>query len=571
MGELFGGGSSRQAGTEDLELYEQLRRQQAHHIVPVLQQRDNPHEYLFVALFDGTGQDVNNPKQLSTNIGQLSEQATALAKDPANRFGFGYVPGIGTQRNPITRLTDQAFAYSWDERIEDMYEELADQTARWRQQDPQAKISLVEVGYSRGAVLVPGFARLVDQYGIVEPDDLSFGRDAHGNITVVSPHPPLVAPGQVAQAMGLFDPVGTNLPANYDARRSPSVLSGLSLLADHEQRKLFPHQTIMEAQLSPDQRFLGAPVPGGHSNVGGGNPQAGLEALAFNRMTDYLNALSDEPLFEPRPLPTDPAQYTIYQVDSATAVWGARLDKDGQRDLQQELANCKVVDPCRDGEPVNEALAQQFQWRAMTPTTGQRPPLMPDAVVAPVQDIAPVSSAQRQVDALTARYLQALLAGDEAGMRESSLALLDSEVGQQMVAVAVQELADHQRQLPGRDAPLFVQATGQLQRMGPQPTIYSDQADLERVAGVIALEATRQGMDSIDTIRILDNGHLQATWTDPRFSFNMRVVEVDPLVAGMRPLEESFLQREQESQRQMQAQQEQELERQMSTSRGMSR
>ncbi|WP_057657051.1 T6SS phospholipase effector Tle1-like catalytic domain-containing protein [Pseudoxanthomonas dokdonensis] len=572
MGDVFSGGSHRQAGTDDLELYEQLRRQQRHLLVPLLQRHDHPHEYLFFALFDGTGQDVNNPKQLPTNIGHLSVQADQLELDPRSRVSSHYIAGIGTQRNPLVRLTDKAFAYSWDEKIEAMYRQLADQTAEWQRLDKEAKVSVVEVGYSRGAVLVPGFARLVDEYGIADPDGLSFGRDALGNITVVSPHPPLLEPGQVAQAFGLFDPVATNLPANYDARRPSSVVSGLSLLADHEQRMFFAHQTIMEAQLTPDQRFLGAPLAGGHSNIGGGNAQAGLESLAFNRMSDYLNALSDRPLFQPRPLPADPGQYTIYQVEGATAVWGARLDRDGERDLQQELANCKVVDLCRGGEPVDLALAQQFEWRTMTPTAGQKPPPMPDAVASAVEEMVPVSAAQQQADALTDRYLRALMAGDEAGMRESSIALFDSEPGQQWMADSRREMAGQQQQLASRDAPLFAQAMTKLQQLGPQPTVYTDLADMQRVAGVIALEATRKGMPAIDDIQLRDNGHLQISRSHPHRDMLTHLIEVDPIVAGMRPLQESFQQREQEVQQQIQAQQQLELEQQqISTARGLSR
>ena len=61
-----------------------------------------------------------------------------------------------------------------------------------------------------------------DHMGIIP---LYTGRDEHGNITVESPHPPLIAPGQVAQSLALMDPVGTNLPRNYDARPPASVLA----------------------------------------------------------------------------------------------------------------------------------------------------------------------------------------------------------------------------------------------------------------------------------------------------------------------------------------------------------
>src|SRR5262249_44618474 len=157
--------------------------------------------------------------------------------------------GIGTQKNPLTRAVDGAFPYTWDDKIRQVYWDLADQTKRWKDQDPHAQVRVVGVGYSRGAVLVPGLARLVDEFGIVHPDGLEFGRDTHGNLTVRSSRT-LVPPGEVAQAVGLFDPVGTNLPKNYDARLPKSVLSGFSQLARDEQRELFPHQTILDPDWS---------------------------------------------------------------------------------------------------------------------------------------------------------------------------------------------------------------------------------------------------------------------------------------------------------------------------------
>lgn len=365
MGELFEKGNSRPATEQDLELYEQARTLQSRQETPILQRINGPHEYLFLALFDGTGQDAGNPSQLKTNVGLLYDQAKRLANDPMERVGYAYVEGIGTQNHPLKRAIDGLSPYTWDDKIERAYRELATQAKEWKEQDPDASVRVAGVGYSRGAVLSAGLARLVDQYGIADPEELHFGRDARGNIAVESPRPPLVPPGQTAQAVGLFDPVATGMPANYDARMPPSVISGYSMLAANEQRVVFPHQSIIDAELSPDHRFLRVPVPGGHSNVGGGNREQGLETLAFNSMADYLNGLRDRPLFEYRPLPADRAVYSVYQARGVTAVPG--LDGDGVRNLREELANCRIVDPCRDAEVVDETLARRFEYRRLQP------------------------------------------------------------------------------------------------------------------------------------------------------------------------------------------------------------
>ena len=392
MGELTRSGEVRSATEKDLSLFARAQDLQAQQRVPVLRHADNPHEYLFIALLDGTGQDADNPKQLETNVGHLYRQSEGLARDPRNRLGYVYVEGIGTQHNPFAQWPDKLAALSWDDKIEKAYLALSKQTRTWQQQDPEALIRVAEVGYSRGAVLAPGLARLVDQYGIADLEELSFGRDAQGNITVESPHPPLVAPGQTAQAMALLDPVATSFPRNYDARSAPSVISAVALAADHERRAAFPHQTILEPGLSQDRRFVNLLVPGGHSNVGGGNDDPGLETGAFNMTVDYLNGLSDRPLFRYRELPKDPALYTVYQARGPTAVPG--MDEDGLRNLRPDLANCKIVDPCRGAEPMDQALAAQFEYRTLSirapvPTSAQLQ-LQPNA--EPVRHASPGGS-----------------------------------------------------------------------------------------------------------------------------------------------------------------------------------
>lgn len=363
MGEWTKEGEFRPVTAEDLAVQERAQSMQTLHQVPVLQQSDNRHEYMYFALFDGTGQDLNDPEHLPTNVGLLAKQAELLARNPSNRIGSAYVEGIGTQKNFVSEWIDKGTAYTWDEKLEQGYVELARQTKQWKEQDPEAQVRVVGVGYSRGAVLSAGLARMVDKYGIADPEGLSFGRDANGNIAVQSDRPPLMAPGTVAQALGLYDPVATSFPRGYDARTPPSSISALALAARDEDRVDFAHQAILQPGLSDDRRSANLLVPGGHSNVGGGNRDVGLEAMSFNTMADYLNALRDRPLFEYRPLPEDPSQYTVFQARGPSAFRG--MDQDALRDVRTELANCKVVDPCRDREPMDQALAAQFEYRAV--------------------------------------------------------------------------------------------------------------------------------------------------------------------------------------------------------------
>ncbi len=266
-----------------------------------------------------------------------------------------------------------------------MYTLLVDTAAEWKEKNPDAEVRVIGVGYSRGAVLVPGFTRLVDTYGIAaDSEELRFGRDRHGAITVETELPRLAEPGTVAQAVGLFDPVATGMPRHYDARLPPSVLSGVSLLAADEQRRWFPHQLIIGQQVSADGRFVGAAVPGGHADVGGGNAATGLDVQAFNHMVDYLNTLSEQPLFSHRPVPDDPRAYVVHQQRGVTAGWGLAMDRDGQRDMKHALADCTVVDICGASEPVNQRLAAQFSYRHPRVQEGERRPGLPAHALAPV-------------------------------------------------------------------------------------------------------------------------------------------------------------------------------------------
>jgi hypothetical protein len=367
MGQVLAGGNSRPITAEELRAIGQMQQAMTLIPVPTLRHADNPHEYLFFAFNDGSGQDLNKPKLgLPTNVGVLYEQARKLERDPSNRIGTHYAAGIGSQSFAPARWGDGALAVTWADGIEKMYREFAKQSDRWIRQDPEAKISVAGLGYSRGAVQEAGFHRLVEQYGIADPEGLKFGRDNHGNITVESSLPPLVPPGQVAQATFLLDPVATNMPRNYDARLPGSAISRVSLLAATEQRELFPHQAINDPGMSDDGLSLNVPVPGGHSNIGGGNKEPGVEILVGNMAVDYLNLLSDKPLFEKRPVPQDLSEFTIYQAQGTTAGWGLKIDHDGRRDLREELANCKIVDPCRDSEPINRDLAAKFEFRHIT-------------------------------------------------------------------------------------------------------------------------------------------------------------------------------------------------------------
>jgi hypothetical protein len=372
MGKSSSSTGSRPATTEDLKVQMELRRTVGKLEVPLLQRAANESEFLFLAFLDGTGQDAGNPALGNpTTIGLLSLEAYALKHDSSLRIGSSYSKGIGTQNSAVGRVLDGMLAYTWADGIKQAYTELSNQAALWIKQVPDAEIRVASVGYSRGAVQSVGLERLIDRFGISHPEELEFGRDPTGNLTVISPLPPLVPPGNVAQASVLLDPVATHMPPGYNARHPGSVISRVVIHAVDEGRRLFPLLTVNDLGITPDRRTLNVGAPGGHSNVGGGSPEPGMEIMTANVAIEVLNRLSDQPLFTKRPMPMDISTVTVHQSGGITAGFGLTMDADDERNLRERLASCKVVNPCKDSEPMDQALAARFEYRRVPLDVGE--------------------------------------------------------------------------------------------------------------------------------------------------------------------------------------------------------
>ncbi|HWG88443.1 MAG TPA: DUF2235 domain-containing protein, partial [Candidatus Acidoferrales bacterium] len=149
---------------------------------PVLVHSGNPHERLYVAAFDGTGNDEFKDPGHETNVAKINDQINALVKQGNQQIAAGYVPGPGTQDNYIARTLDGINGNTYDERIERMYELFIEKAKEWRREDPKAVIRLADIGFSRGSEQAAGFARLVHERGIQDPSGAVYTRDQHGQI-----------------------------------------------------------------------------------------------------------------------------------------------------------------------------------------------------------------------------------------------------------------------------------------------------------------------------------------------------------------------------------------------------
>ncbi|MGE7137812.1 peptidoglycan-binding protein [Luteibacter sp. NPDC031894] len=337
--------------------------------VPRMFDTANPHARLFVANFDGTGNDVVSDREHVTNVGTLHLQLEELGRNEP-RVWSRYVEGPGTQQGFVARTWDGVTGRTYDKRIEEMYHLLLDKAREWKGEDPDADIRVITTGFSRGAEQAAGFARLVHERGIQDPEGLRVKERTPGRDTTQWTLPPLVPPGKTLITEVLYDPVGTGRPHDRNRTPPPSVVSGLQIVARDERRNAFPSSQILPQGRSGDGRFLGVTVPGSHSDIGGSYHLDGLAVLNFNLVADFINAHSDIPLVTKQPEPADPRHYVIHRSEDHLMVYRTtRFEREGVRDelgSQVSPPHCRLVEICPPPEPFDSSLA---------PLVGQRHPV----------------------------------------------------------------------------------------------------------------------------------------------------------------------------------------------------
>lgn len=349
-GLLDDGVYTRSADAQKMQTYEAAKESLSDFRAPIFLKRGNARQRLYVAAFDGTGNDADRNPEHATNIAEIRDQIEQLGD---KRIVVGYVAGPGTQSGAWASGHDALRGHTYDERIEEMYAKFIKQAWEWKQQDPSVQISLADIGFSRGAEQATGFSRIVHERGIQNPMGAAYSKNENGEITGVRyTKPPLVAPGQVAQALGLMDPVGTGEPVNEkDRRPPPSVISGFQIRAMDDIRVDFKGSNIIDQGTNSIGRFLGVSVAGVHSDVGGGYHRNGLSNRAGNLLIDYLNSLSDRPFLEKLEEPNDPRLNVIHHSHEHRLIYGARekidrMSPDGTIDrLVPKNQMDRVADP----------------------------------------------------------------------------------------------------------------------------------------------------------------------------------------------------------------------------------
>lgn len=164
------------ATPHDLESYVQAEAQLRNLRVPVLVHADKPDERLFVAVLDGTGNNMYKDDDAhETGIVRIYKQITdARDAGALPNIKADYVSGIGTQDNRITALGDGIHGHTFEERAETMYKQFIEYAQEELTRNPNAQIRIAAIGFSRGAEEAAYLSRLVDERGIQNPDGAKY-------------------------------------------------------------------------------------------------------------------------------------------------------------------------------------------------------------------------------------------------------------------------------------------------------------------------------------------------------------------------------------------------------------
>lgn len=459
-GVLNDGVSHYEADERKLDTYRDAEQTMGTFSAPILVRSDDPHARLFIAAFDGTGNDAVHDPEHRTNVARIADQVNVQGDD---RIVARYLAGPGTQEGFFSRVWDGATGYTYDRRTEEMYRQFIEQADRWIKEDPQAEIRVVSTGFSRGAEQAAGFARLVHERGIQDAEGAKYVIADDGLVVKATyTKEPLVAPGKTPQVEALFDAVNTGRPEDRDRRPPPSVISGFQIIAEDERRNKFKSDHIIDPGLSPDGRFLGVTVAGAHSDIGGSYHRDGLGIRSGNLMIDYLNALSDKPFLQKGIEPDDPRLNVVHRSEEGMLLY--RIDRkvdrttpDGYNELLVPRSDRDRVPDPYNAEPRDEALSAQFERQSVR--SGAQTQGLRDV---PEHPITVNSSTNDMFEALSA----AAANKDDAASRQVAQAYAQSPEGQALLAQgqqANQQIAAQERQ--AQEASL--QAQAQQQSQGP--------------------------------------------------------------------------------------------------------
>jgi hypothetical protein len=394
--------------------------------IPVLIHARDPHERLYIAVQDGTGNSLykDAPENWSI-VARVHRDIERLKDKGMTNIASGYVEGIYTQDNPLMRIPDGINGYTFERRVETAYHEFCEQAKEWLIEDPNAQIRVMGIGFSRGAEQTAALLRIIDVRGVQNPKDAKIIADSEGLITHIEyTQPPLVPPGQTIQAALLLDPVSTGIEA-HDRRLPPSVMSILQITAANERRDLFRSTDHIPPGFSEDARALNVTVGGSHSDIGNTYKVDGLGVLSFNLAAQYINRASEQPFLQMRQVPENPDVYRIHHSEQHAFFYRTLgYDAAGLRNHVDGLAPealCRPVEVrrCHAKDAMSAQLERQLERRTAAPS------------IEPAQQAAdPRSDLDRFIDQLYAASLSGNDAAWTKALQSTSMQFMASPAGQ---------------------------------------------------------------------------------------------------------------------------------------------
>jgi hypothetical protein len=336
--------------------------------LPKLHDAKDPHSRLFVMALDGTQNDAINDPTHATNVGLI---AKAIRSTHAfnNDIFAGYEPGVGNQKL-IAGVVDSVTGLTVSVQASNAYDSFVRTANQWHREDPDVKISMVGIGFSRGASALMIASNMVHEKGI--PDLTSVNKKQVIDPVTGKSHTEttysryIVPPGQVPQALILNDQVATGKAEDMDRRIAPSVVSVVQLQAEYEHRAPFPFYSA-DDPTKPDPRLHTIRIIGAHSDIGGSYLLNGISSVTRQINEIVLNKFGAG--IQESTAETDPSKYVIHDSEY---LWGDRNAGSPTPPLETR-AERKVIYDKGPGDGIANPVADELLLQKYIPRTDAAP------------------------------------------------------------------------------------------------------------------------------------------------------------------------------------------------------
>lgn len=275
----------------------------------------NPNLRVFVVNFDGTQNNRDDVPE--------GEQTTLVAKNDAKMRALGnpaidsrYYRGVGTTHLPITRMFQSATGAGCAGNAEQAHQDFAEQAQAWLKENPNVKIHVHAVGFSRGAATALHFLNLVHDRGAV-------AKDAPPESV-----PERLRARKINSSTTLLDTVSTGQAQQLKLTLPDTCVAALHEYSINEQRSLFPLReisvgadreiaiaigaTMPSAKPQPKgplkySRIQEIALPGVHSDIGGSYADGGISKVSEYLMDSFQQSLGFD---------LQPARPSVEQIQS---------------------------------------------------------------------------------------------------------------------------------------------------------------------------------------------------------------------------------------------------------------